>query len=198
MESKSGERCPIEQEGAPPRRADAMSFTTTYGSPLGPLTLCSDGEALTALHFGAWKYAREDPEAERRDGLPVFRQTAAWLDGYFAGRNPGPLPELNLQGSDFRRQVWAELGRIPYGKLTTYGAIAAELARRTGGRVSAQAVGGAVGHNPIGILVPCHRVVGSDGSLTGFAAGLDAKIFLLNLEGADFTKLYRPRHGTAL
>lgn len=198
MKSRSGEQRPKEQEDAPKRRADAMSFTTTCGSPLGPLTLRSDGEALTALHFGVWKYGKEEPETEPRDDLPVFRQTAAWLDGYFAGRDPGALPELNPRGSEFRRRVWAELSRIPYGKLTTYGAIAAELERRTGTRASAQAVGGAVGHNPIGILIPCHRVVGSDGSLTGFAAGLDAKIFLLKLEGADFTKLYRPLRGTAL
>ena len=168
-----------------------MIYTAAYDSPLGPLTLRSDGEALTALHFGVWKYAREEPEAERRDDLSVFRRTAAWLDAYFARRDPGPLPELSPQGSDFRRQVWAELRKIPYGRLTTYGAIAAALAERTGRRMSAQAVGGAVGHNPIGILIPCHRVVGADGSLTGFAAGLDAKVALLRLEGADFDGLYR-------
>ena len=175
-----------------------MNYTATYESPLGPLTLRSDGGALTALRFPVWKYAGEEPAAERRDDLPVFRRTASWLDGYFAGRDPGPLPELNPRGSEFRRRVWAELQKIPYGKRTTYGAVAAELERRTGARMSAQAVGGAVGHNPIGILIPCHRVVGADGSLTGFAAGLDAKIFLLRLEGADFAGLYRPARGTAL
>ena len=112
-----------------------MIYTAAYDSPLGPLTLRSDGEALTALHFGVWKYAREEPEAERRDDLSVFRRTAAWLDAYFARRDPGPLTELSPQGSEFRRQVWAELRKIPYGRLTTYGAIAAALAERTGRRM---------------------------------------------------------------
>ena len=175
-----------------------MIYTATYDSPLGPLTLRSDGEALTALHFGVWKYAGEEPEAERRDDLPVFSGTAAWLGAYFAGRDPGPVPELNPQGSEFRRQVWAELRKIPYGRLTTYGTIAAALEERTGQRMSAQAVGGAVGHNPIGLLSPCHRVVGADGSLTGFAAGLDIKAALLRLESADLNGLYQPNRGTAL
>lgn len=175
-----------------------MIYTTAYDSPLGPLILRSDGEALTALHFGVWKYAREEPEAEQRDDLPIFHQAAVWLDAYFAGKNPGPVPELSPQGSAFRRLVWAELRKIPSGQLTTYGAIAAQLAERTGRRVSAQAVGGAVGHNPIGILIPCHRVVGADGSLTGFAAGLDVKVALLQVEGTDLDGLYRPSCGTAL
>jgi methylated-DNA-[protein]-cysteine S-methyltransferase len=123
-----------------------------------------------------------------------------WLDGYFAGENPDPnaLP-LGPKGSDFQQAVWAELLKIPYGEVVTYGAIAKTLAKARGiERMSSQAVGGAVGRNPISIIIPCHRVVGSDGSLTGYGGGIENKVKLLEGEGVDMTKLYVPKKGTAL
>ena len=175
-----------------------MTYVNYYASPLGEILLASDGEAITGLWFlGAKYFARGlDPAAQERD-LPVFQSAKAWLDAYFAGREPGALPPLRPAGTAFQRQVWDLLLQIPYGATTTYGALARRLAERRG-RVSAQAVGGAVGHNPISIVIPCHRVVGSDGSLTGYAGGLDKKIWLLEHEGMDMTRVYRPKKGTAL
>jgi methylated-DNA-[protein]-cysteine S-methyltransferase len=155
-------------------------------TPLGAVTLASDGEALTGLWFEGQKYyaAVLDSEHEEKD-LPVFRQTESWLKEYFAGRDPGSTPPLRLKGSAFRLAVWDILLGIPCGKTVTYGGIAKELARRAGrGNVSAQAVGGAVAHNPVSIIVPCHRVLGADGSLTGYAGGTERKAKLLALEGA--------------
>ena len=123
-----------------------------------------------------------------------------WLDRYFAGENP-QISELPLapSGSDFRQMVWKILCDIPSGQTTTYGEIAKKIAARTGrSTMSAQAVGGAVGHNPISIIIPCHRVVGTNGSLTGYAGGIDKKIALLELEGVDMTKYFVPTKGTAL
>jgi len=183
-----------------PHKESAVSYVTQLDSPLGTLTLASDGTAVTGLWIDGQKngLATLEQTAQRNDALPVFTAAARWLDAYFDGRNPRETPPLRTNGSPFREQVWAELRQIPYGKLTTYGGIARILAERTGRRVSAQAVGGAVGHNPISILIPCHRVVGMDGSLTGYAGGLDKKIALLTLEGVDQTGLYRPERGTAL
>ena len=152
-----------------------------YDSPLGRLRLESDGEALTALSFDGECQA-DAVEADRQHRLPVFEETCRWLDLYFSGRVPDFTPALHLQGSAFRQAVWKILLEIPYGATTTYGKIAARLVRGTSGRMSAQAVGGAVGHNPVAIIVPCHRVIGADGSLTGYAAGLDRKRALLRLE----------------
>lgn len=175
-----------------------MSIRTALESPLGTLTLLSDGTALTGLGLPIWRYPpAEFSNAREDDGAPVFRQTAAWLCAYFARRPLPPMPPLAPGGSAFQRCVWANLTEIPSGTLTTYGALARALEDETGRRVSAQAVGGAVGHNPISILIPCHRVVGSGGSLTGYGGGLDAKIALLTLEGADLAGLHRP-DGTAL
>ena len=129
--------------------------------------------------------------------LPVFEQASAWLDAYFAKAPLPALPPLAPQGSPFRQAVWRLLLEIPYGTVTTYGALARTL-RGQGISAAAQAVGGAVGHNPISILIPCHRVVGSDGSLTGYAGGVANKQFLLELEGVDMTGLYVPTRGTAL
>lgn len=162
-----------------------MDYTQEYGSPLGPVTLASDGEALTGLWFAGQKYDRStlSDENEQRD-LPVFRETARWLDRYFAGDAPDSTPPLKLRGSPFRQAVWEILLTIPRGSVTTYGEIAAHIAAQRGlEHMSAQAVGGAVGHNPVSIIVPCHRVVGADGSLTGYAGGIERKAWLLALEG---------------
>ena len=163
-----------------------MEYTRHYDSPLGGITLASDGEALTGLWFDGQKHfaATLDPEHKER-ALPVFEQTEAWLEAYFSGKRPDFTPTLRPKGSDFRRTVWELLLALPCGQTTTYGKLAAALEARTGRRVSARAVGGAVGHNPISLIIPCHRVLGADGSLTGYAAGAERKLYLLRLEGAD-------------
>jgi methylated-DNA-[protein]-cysteine S-methyltransferase len=135
-----------------------------------------------------------------KDDLPVLQEGVAWLDDYFAGKKP-KLSRLSLAptGSEFQQQVWRILTEIPYGELTTYGKIAKEVAQRMGkARMSAQAVGGAVGHNPISIIIPCHRVVGANGSLTGYGGGMEKKIKLLEHEEVDMTGLFVPKKGTAL
>ena len=156
-----------------------MEYTCAYQSPIGPITLAGDGEKLTGLWFDGQKYfgATLDPEHETAD-LPVFDETRRWLDLYFAGEEPGAPPPLAPKGSSFRQAVWDVLSQIPRGETVTYGAIAQRLGVR-----SAQAVGGAVGHNPISIIIPCHRVLGADGSLTGYAGGTEKKAYLLALEG---------------
>ena len=157
-----------------------MLFLTHYASPLGPLLLAADETGLTGLWFEAQKYFPSFSGVEYQEKeTPVLTETVRWLDVYFSGKDPGFLPPLHPQGSPFRQAVWNILLTIPRGQTMTYG----EIARRLGVH-SAQAVGGAVGHNPISILIPCHRVVGSDGSLTGYAGGLDRKTRLLQLEGA--------------
>ena len=161
-----------------------MDYTYCYTSPLGVITLASDGEALTGLWFEGQKYFGDTLGAETTCGeLPVFAETVRWLDCYFGGRIPDFTPPLSLRTSPFRRAVCDILLTIPYGQTMTYGAIANILAEQRGiARMSAQAVGGAVGHNPVAIIIPCHRVIGSDGSLTGYAGGTDRKQRLLRLE----------------
>ena len=177
-------------------------YSTTLSSPLGPLLAASDGENLTGLWMAGQKYfgATLTEPAEPREDLPVFAQTNAWLNDYFAGRAPSParLPLLPA-GSPFRRRVWQLLCEIPYGEVTTYGRLAQKIAEEAGRPTfSAQAVGGAVGHNPISILIPCHRVIGADGSLTGYAGGIQKKLSLLKLEGVDTARFTLPAKGTAL
>ena len=158
-----------------------MERIQRYESPLGKLYM-TGGEALTGLWFEGQKHA---PSPERfADGeLPVFAQTKAWLDCYLSGRAPEFLPPLAPAGTVFRRTVWALLLEIPFGQTVTYGQLAARTAARLGlPRMSARAVGGAAGHNPIALLIPCHRVLGTDGSLTGYAAGPARKARLLELE----------------
>ena len=164
-----------------------MEYTAHYDSPLGGITLSSDGEALLGLRFDGQRHFADRPAPDREErALPVFEQTKRWLEVYFGGRDPGFTPPLRMNSTPFRRAVWEILLAIPFGRTKSYGEIAAELARREGvARMSAQAVGGAVGHNPIALIVPCHRVIGADGSLTGYGGGLDRKRFLLALEGAD-------------
>ena len=162
-----------------------MLYTSHYASPLGGMTLVSDGTALVGLYFDGQKYAAEGLDATHtQKNLPIFKEVRRWLDVYFSGRKPDFTPPTAPAGTAFQQSVWEILRTIPYGETTTYGAIARRIEQNTGCRMSAQAVGGAVGRNPISILIPCHRVIGADGSLTGYAGGLDKKERLLQWEGA--------------
>lgn len=179
-----------------------MRYCARYTSPLGPMLLAGDGENLAGLWIEGQKYfapSMQGGGSERPD-LPVFAATAQWLDAYFAGEQPdvSALP-LAPEGSVFRKAVWDILLEIPYGTCVTYGAIAKRMAERMNRKtMSGQAIGGAVGHNPISVIIPCHRVIGASGSLTGYAGGIDKKIRLLELEGVDMSGLFMPRKGTAL
>lgn len=178
-----------------------MQYTQNYDSPLGKILLASNGNALTGLWFYGQKYFGSTlVEQQEQKELPIFEETVQWLDIYFSGQEPDFTPFLSVeQSSSFRREVWEIMLKIPFGKTMTYGAIAAELARQRGiEKMSAHAVGGAVSHNPISIVIPCHRVVGTDGSLTGYAGGIDKKVQLLTLENADMSQLFIPKKGTAL
>ena len=177
-----------------------MNWISHYDSPLGGMTMASDGESLTGLWFDRQRFFGAGTDSSGRETccLPVFDETCQWLDVYFAGRVPDFTPPLAPRGTPFREAVWQILLTIPYGQTMTYGEIADRMARQRAAqrvaapevamqqglaqRIAAQAVGGAVGHNPIAIIVPCHRVVGAGGSLTGYAAGLDRKRRLLQLE----------------
>ena len=163
-----------------------MLYSLRYFSPLGEILLTGDGEALTGLWFEGQKPPVDPSQARRAEGsLPGIAEAVRWLELYFAGQRPDFTPALRPEGTAFQREVWALLMEIPYGQTTSYGALAKRLAARRGiPRMSAQAVGGAVGANPVSIIVPCHRVLGADGSLTGYAGGLDRKRRLLELEGA--------------
>lgn len=161
-----------------------MEYTHHYDSPLGGITLASDGEALTGLWFDGQKYFGEalEKEHEQKD-LPVFELADKWLDIYFSGKAPDFTPPLSMKATPFRKAVWEILLTIPYGKTMTYGEIADRIAKQKGlPHMSAQAVGGAVGHNAISLIIPCHRVVGTNGSLTGYAGGIDKKRKLLIME----------------
>lgn len=163
-----------------------MNYISRCPTPLGELLLASDGECLTGAWFSGQKYYARglSPDAREAD-LPIFQEAQRWLNAYFSGRDPGPLPPIRLTGTEFQAAVWALLQQIPQGETRTYGQLAAALARQRGlPSMSAQAVGGAVGRNPLSVFVPCHRVVGADGSLTGYAGGMERKRALLILEGA--------------
>jgi len=157
-----------------------------YESPLGGMTMASntDGSALSGLWFDRqrhYAYTLSVRPEEKR--LPLFEETCRWLDVYFSGRNPDFTPPLAVRSSLFRESVWKILCTIPFGKTMTYGEIAAMIARLKGiPKMSAQAVGGAIGHNPISLIIPCHRVVGTNGALTGYAGGIDKKAWLLRME----------------
>ena len=161
-----------------------MDFFPHYASPLGDILLAGDGEGLTGLWFAGQKLAPAAPdEAQTQMPLPVFAEAARWLDIYFSGKAPAFTPPLHLRGTPFQRAVWTLLLSIPYGTTVTYGEIAARIAREMNlPRVSPRAVGGAVGRNPVSLIVPCHRVIGADGRLTGYAGGLERKRWLLRLE----------------
>ncbi len=177
-----------------------MVFTQHYASPLGGILLAADGIGLTGLWFDGQKYfARDLPAEHTEQETPVLAEAKRWLDVYFTGREPDFTPPLHPIGSAFRQSVWEILLQIPYGKTMTYGEIARKLAEKQGlSQMSAQAVGGAVGHNEISIIIPCHRVVGTNGSLTGYAGGIGKKVKLLELEHADMTVFFAPKKGTAL
>ena len=177
-----------------------MTFIQYYDSPLGGILLAADEIGLTGLWFDGQKYFARDLPAERIDrDTPILSEARHWLDIYFTGKEPDFLPTLHPMGSAFRQSVWEILLRIPYGQTTTYGEIARQLAEKKGlSQMSAQAVGGAVGHNEISIIIPCHRVVGTNGSLTGYAGGIDRKVKLLELEHTDMSGFFVPKKGTAL
>lgn len=162
-----------------------MMYTCTYKSPLGNILIAADDIGLTGLWFEEQKYFAHGidlSDSEEKENN-ILKETTKWLDLYFKGENPPFTPKLHPMGSEFRKQVWGILLTIPYGQTVTYGEIAAKLAASMGlSHMSAQAVGGAVGHNRISIIIPCHRVVGTNGSLTGYAGGIDKKIALLELE----------------
>lgn len=179
-----------------------MFYKTDYNSPVGNITLGADGEHIVGLWIKGQKYFADTVKEKmfQNDDLPVFQKAKNWLDRYFRGEKP-EISELPLapKGGEFRQMVWKILCEIPSGQVWTYGGIAAIIVARTGKKtMSAQVVGGAVGHNPISIIIPCHRIVGSNGSLTGYAGGLETKIKLLELEGVDMSGLFRPQKGTAL
>ena len=161
-----------------------MDYIYHTVSPLGGITAASDGQALTGLWFDGQKYYADTLSGEYEEKrLPVFEMTDRWLDVYFSGKQPDFTPPLRMRTSAFRRAVWEILLTIPYGQTATYGEIADKIAKQRGlARMSARAVGGAVGHNAISLIIPCHRVVGADGSLTGYAGGIDRKVKLLKLE----------------
>lgn len=179
-----------------------MYYSTTYQSPVGAITLACDGDNLVGLWMEGQKYFGDTmPEAmTENDDMPIFDTVKKWLDGYFEGKQPN-IFELPLApiGGEFRQGVWRILCEIPYGEVITYGDIAKKMAANMNKKtMSSQAVGGAVGHNPISIIIPCHRVVGSNGSLTGYSGGVQKKLKLLGLEGVDVSQLFIPAKGTAL
>ena len=176
-----------------------MVYTSTYQSEIGEILLAADEMGLTALWFMGQKYfANTLPKEHISQETPVLTEAKKWLDVYFSGQEPRFTPSLHPSGSAFRHAVWKMLLQIPYGETITYGEIARRLAKAQNvAHMSAQAVGGAVGHNEVSIIVPCHRVVGTSGSLTGYAGGLDKKIALLELEKTDMSHLFIPQKGTA-
>jgi len=177
-----------------------MVCTCSYNSPIGNMLIAADEIGLTGLWFEGQKYfANTLPNEHISQETGILAETKKWLDVYFSGEEPKFTPPLHPEGSTFRQAVWQILLQIPYGQTITYGEIASKLTEtKNGSRMSAQAVGGAVGHNEISIIIPCHRVVGTNGSLTGYAGGIDKKISLLELEHVDMSSLFIPKKGTAL
>ncbi len=177
-----------------------MQYISHYESPIGNILLAADNVGLTGLWFEGQKYFALylDCEHEEKE-VSALKEAKRWLDVYFSGREPDFTVPLHFIGTDFQNEVWEILYSIPYGATMTYGEIAKELAKRRGiERMSAQAVGGAVGRNEISVIVPCHRVVGTGGSLTGYAGGIDKKIALLRLERANMDSFFVPKKGSAL
>ena len=160
-----------------------MHYTASYNSPLGVILITEKDGAIVSLVFSV------DSVSEDSATTPLLQLCFAWLDDYFAGKQPDPVSlPVRLQGSAFQQQVWRMLINIPYGQSVTYG----QIAKQIDPKMSAQAVGAAVGHNPISIIVPCHRVIGNNNNLTGYAGGIDRKKRLLQLEGIDISKMSVP------
>lgn len=174
-----------------------MYYINHYSSPLGQITLASQHNKLVGVWIEGQKYFGQMLSAQKEEApkLAIFNQTKKWLDDYFAGKKPA-ITKLALapQGSEFRHKVWDILVQIPYGKVITYGDIAKQISTN----MSSQAVGGAVGHNPLSIIIPCHRVVGTNGNLTGYAGGIDKKVWLLEHEQVDIKDFFVPKKGTAI
>ena len=167
-----------------------MEYIFEYKSPIGIIILTSDETEITGLRFKGQSEAEVLSENKYKE-TSAIKEAERWLDIYFSEKNPGYIPAINPKGTEFQKLVWKILLEIPYGKTTTYGEIAGKIAEiKNVSRMSAQAVGGAVGKNPIAIIIPCHRVVGKNGKLTGYAYGIDKKISLLALEGADMGKFF--------
>lgn len=171
-------------------RYDIMTSVYHYHSPLGGITISGSGNELTGLWFDGQKYFGSTlPKEYEEQPLPVFEETKKWLDIYFSGKAPDFTPPLKMETTPFRKAVWELLLTIPFGQTLTYGGIADRIAKQMGlPHMSAQAVGGAVGHNPISLIIPCHRVVGTDGSLTGYAGGIEKKLHLLTMENAEIVQ----------
>lgn len=181
---------------------ESIIYVTHYKSPIGDILLAAKDNKLIGLWIENQKYYFGDLKCEIKEAenIEILNRTKNWLDRYFNGKKP-KIDELELEpiGSDFRKRVWKSLCKIPYGKVITYNDIAKEIAKERGiNKMSAQAVGGADGHNPISIIIPCHRVVGTSGSLTGYAGGIQLKVRLLEYENVDMTNLFIPKKGKAL
>lgn len=170
-----------------------MNYISRYNSPLGAMLIAADDAGLTGLWFEGQKYFARGLAAEREEReTPAISSAKRWLDMYFSGQEPDFTPPLNLRGTPFQKAVWDIMLTVPYGETVSYSEIAAQIAKRQGrAHMSAQAVGGAVGHNPVLIIVPCHRVVGKSGELTGYAAGVDKKLRLLQRENAALPKIQK-------
>ena len=168
-----------------------MKYKANYPSPIGNLTLISDGTNLTHVILEKESYYQNiKKEAKTNDNLEIFKQTKIWLDKYFNKKKPNIDDlKLKLEGTPFQIKVWNVLKKVPYGQTVTYGFVAQKINSKT----SARAVGGAIGHNPIPIIIPCHRVIGANNNLTGYTGGIDVKIKLLKLEGIDITKYKIPK-----
>lgn len=177
-----------------------MEYSNQYNSPFGRMTMASDGESLIGLWFDGQKHFGSTlTEEYTQKELPVFKQTVKWLNIYFSGKAPDFTPPLNMKTTAFRKDVWEIMLTIPFGKTMTYKEIAHKIAKQKGlTKISAQAVGGAVGHNAISLIIPCHRVVGTNGSLTGYAGGIQTKMKLLKLEKTDISGLFIPERETSL
>ena len=168
-----------------------MNYIYHYNSPLGKIILASDGNKITGLWFEGQKYFSDTLNEYKEIELPIFDLTTKWLDIYFRGNNPNFMPPIKINTTPFRKMVWEILQTIPYGETTTYGEIAKKIANKKGLlKMSAQAVGGAISHNSISLIIPCHRVIATNGDLTGYAGGIDRKIKLLELEGINIPSVH--------
>jgi methylated-DNA-[protein]-cysteine S-methyltransferase len=176
---------PTPQKNKWPERKKIMEYVHKIKSPIGALIVSSDGKNICGLWMEGQKYfAKTLGRNVLEQNLPIFDNVQKWLDIYFSGKEPDFTPPLMPEGSPFQKSIWSNLCKIPYGQTTTYGALAKQLeSENKGRRTSARAIGGAVGHNPVSVIIPCHRVVGKNGNLTGYAGGIDKKIMLLKLEG---------------